>query len=62
MYQLFVMHLQQFYVFLLKHTFPVACPSSTYFKFYTGCFKKSFTTLTAYISIFSGQVQCFELS
>jgi hypothetical protein len=29
---------------------------------YTGCFKKSFTTLKAYINLFRGHVQCFELS
>jgi hypothetical protein len=27
-----------------------------------GCFKKSFTTLKAYINLFRGHVQCFELS
>jgi hypothetical protein len=27
-----------------------------------GCFKKSFTTLRAYINLFRGHVQCFELS
>jgi hypothetical protein len=29
---------------------------------YTGCIKKSFTTSKAYINLFSGHVQCFELS
>jgi hypothetical protein len=29
---------------------------------YAGCFKKSFTTLKAYINLFRGLVQCFELS
>jgi hypothetical protein len=29
---------------------------------YAGCFKKSFTTLKAYINVFIGHVQCFELS
>jgi hypothetical protein len=28
----------------------------------TDCFKKSFTTLKAYINLFRGNVQCFELS
>jgi hypothetical protein len=28
----------------------------------TGCFKKSFTTLKAYINLLRGHVQCFELS
>jgi hypothetical protein len=28
----------------------------------TGCFKKSFKTLKAYINLFRGHVQCFELS
>jgi hypothetical protein len=27
-----------------------------------GCYKKSFTTLKAYVSLFRGYVQCFELS
>jgi hypothetical protein len=27
-----------------------------------GCFKKSFTTLRAYINLFRGHVQCFQLS
>jgi hypothetical protein len=27
-----------------------------------GCFKKSFTSLNAYINLFRGHVQCFELS
>jgi hypothetical protein len=27
-----------------------------------GCFKMRFTTLRAYINIFRGHVQCFELS
>jgi hypothetical protein len=27
----------------------------------TDCFKKSFTTLNAYINVFRGYVQCFEL-
>jgi hypothetical protein len=29
---------------------------------YAGCFKKSFTTLRAYINLFRGHVPCFELS
>jgi hypothetical protein len=29
---------------------------------YTGCFKKSFTTLKAYINVVRGYVQCFERS
>jgi hypothetical protein len=29
---------------------------------YAGCFKKSFTTLKAYIHLFRGYIQCFELS
>jgi hypothetical protein len=28
----------------------------------TECYKKNFTTLKAYINLFRGQVQCFELS
>jgi hypothetical protein len=28
---------------------------------YTGCFKKSFTTLKVYTNLFKGHVQCFEL-
>jgi hypothetical protein len=28
----------------------------------TGCFRKSFTTLKAYINLFRGHVQCFERS
>jgi hypothetical protein len=28
----------------------------------TGCFKKSFTTLKAYVNLFRGHVQYFELS
>jgi hypothetical protein len=27
-----------------------------------GCFKTNFTTLKAYINLFRGHVQCFELS
>jgi hypothetical protein len=27
----------------------------------TECFKKSFTTLKAYLNLFIGRVQCFEL-
>jgi hypothetical protein len=30
--------------------------------YYKGCFEKSFTTLKAYINLFRGYVQCFELS
>jgi hypothetical protein len=29
---------------------------------YTGCFKKSFVTLEAYVNVFRIEVQCFELS
>jgi hypothetical protein len=29
---------------------------------YVGCIKKSFTTLKAYVNLFRGHVQCFELS
>jgi hypothetical protein len=29
---------------------------------FTGCFKKGFTTLKAYINLFRGHVRCFELS
>jgi hypothetical protein len=29
---------------------------------YTECFKNSFTTLKAYINLFRGYVECFELS
>jgi hypothetical protein len=29
---------------------------------YTGCFKKSFTTLKAYINVYRGHTQDFELS
>jgi hypothetical protein len=31
-------------------------------KNYAGCFKKSFTTLKAYINLIRVHVQCFELS
>ena len=31
-------------------------------KFYTGCFKKSFTTLKAYRNLYRGHTQGFELS
>jgi hypothetical protein len=33
-----------------------------YICIYTGCFKKSFTTLKAFINLFGGNTQCFELS
>jgi hypothetical protein len=29
---------------------------------YTGCFKKSFTNVDAYINLFRGYLECFELS
>jgi hypothetical protein len=32
------------------------------FSRHTGCFKKSFTTLKAYVNLFRGQVQCYALS
>jgi hypothetical protein len=36
--------------------------SYTYDMIYTGCFKKSFTTLKAYRNLYRGHTQCFELS
>jgi hypothetical protein len=36
--------------------------SSFYVPLYTGCFKKSFTTLKAYINLYRGHTQRFELS
>jgi hypothetical protein len=42
----------------MKHIFPRIFCAETY----TGCYKKTFTTLKAYINLFRGHAQCFEQS
>jgi hypothetical protein len=37
-------------------------PDMRKMQYNSGCFKKSFTTLKAYINLFRKHVQCFELS
>jgi hypothetical protein len=50
---------------LVSHKFPTnfrTVLTDTEIFVYTGCFKKSCTTLRSYINVFREQVQCFELS